>query len=46
MTPTDFSRQATIAAFSRYARQSPDQARAALKGISNAQKNEFFETQN
>ncbi|MGI3463062.1 murein transglycosylase [Providencia stuartii] len=45
MTPTDFSRQATIAAFSRYARQSPDQARAALKGISNAQKMNFAETQ-
>ncbi|WP_272578205.1 MULTISPECIES: murein transglycosylase [unclassified Providencia] len=45
MTPTDFSRQATIAGFSRYARQSPDEARAALRGISSAQKMNMAETQ-
>ncbi len=36
MTPTDF--KATIAAFSRYARQSPDAARTVLNSISSAQK--------
>lgn len=45
MTPTDFSRQATIAAFSRYARQSPDEARSALLTISRAQKMNMAESQ-
>lgn len=45
VTPTDFTRQATIAGFSRYARQSPDAARAALPGISTAQKMNMGENQ-
>ncbi|EKT53615.1 murein transglycosylase [Providencia sneebia] len=45
MTPTDFSRQATIAAFSRYARQSPDAARTALPSITSAQKMNMAESQ-
>lgn len=38
MTPTDFSRQATLAAFSRFARNQPDQARAAIESIARSQK--------
>ncbi len=45
VTPTDFTRQATLAGFSRYARQSPDEARAALRGISSAQKMNMAESQ-
>ncbi|WP_409339362.1 murein transglycosylase [Providencia rustigianii] len=45
LTPTDFTRQATIAGFSRFARQSPDEARAALAGISSAQKMNMAEIQ-
>ncbi|UNH23761.1 murein transglycosylase [Moellerella wisconsensis] len=35
---TDFTREATLAAFSRFARQSPDQAREAINTIARAQK--------
>ncbi|MTC73300.1 murein transglycosylase [Providencia sp. wls1919] len=45
LTPTDFTRQATLAGFSRYARQSPDAARTALAGISSAQKMNMAENQ-
>lgn len=45
ITPTDFTRQATLAGFSRYARQSPDAARTALRGISSAQKMNMAESQ-
>ncbi len=45
VTPTDFTRQATIAGFSRYARQSPDEARAALRDISSSQKMNMAESQ-
>ncbi|NHX33053.1 murein transglycosylase, partial [Escherichia coli] len=41
----DFTRQATIAAFSRYARQSPEAARTVLNSISSAQKMNMAEKQ-
>ncbi|WP_273827567.1 murein transglycosylase [Providencia rettgeri] len=45
VTPTDFTRQATIAAFNRYARQSPDAARSVLSSVSAAQKMNMAENQ-
>ncbi len=38
INPTDFTRQATISAFSAYARKSPDAARASLSSVARAQK--------
>lgn len=38
LSPTDFTRQATISAFSAYARKSPDAARADLNSVARAQK--------
>ena len=38
LSPTDFTREATISAFSAYARKSPDAARADLNSVARAQK--------